>query len=138
DKVVTATQSADAQHCPAHVDMLSAGQFFQFNFLGIGMFGTPDVKPCRNFVIYDSVQLFQVDFAFVQQDSCHTAADIYSHQVGYDFVPDRHRGPYGTSGTGVCIRHDPDPAASDELLVAQFPDLIDCRAVDIVSEYFSC
>ena len=62
---------------------------------------------------------------FPQLNSFHPTSDIHTHQVGYHPILNRHGSPYRTSGAGMDVRHQADPAALRKGLVTQLDDLRD-------------
>ena len=84
------------------------------------------------------IEFLIINICFSEVNRIHSASDIHSHNIGDCLIRNGHGRTDRAALTRVHIRHDADPAARSEFIVAHAADLLDCFLFDHGSIAYGC
>ena len=84
------------------------------------------------------IEFLIINICFSEVNRIHSASDIHSHNIGNCLIRNGHGRTDRAALTRVHIRHDADPAARSEFIVAHAADLLDCFLFDHGSIAYGC
>ena len=134
--MVASPQRANAEPPPFRIDIRQTFQILDGNLAGKAMRRASHRMSAWHMGPDDPIQQGEIHLRPFQGMYQHTAADIHPDQIRYDLVGNRHRRADGAAGAGVRIRHDPDSAAPDKFLVAEFLNLFLRHLFQLIGEHY--
>ena len=132
NKVVTASQRADAVNCSVKIDLVGTTELGQVDFRIERMGNIADFSAVGNLLPNQRIQLGEVNLTLGQLHRLHSAANIHAHHAGDDFVLDSHSGADGTALSGVNIGHDADFTACKLRPVTNSLNLLPSRSFQLI------
>ena len=132
NKVVTASQRADAVNCSVKIDLVGTTELGQVDFRIERMGNIADFSAVGNLLPNQRIQLGEVNLAFGQFHSFHTTANIHAYHTWDDLVLNGHSGADGTAFTRMDIGHNADFTACKLRPVTNSLNLLPSRSFQLI------